>query len=82
MKIPSQCEALSVLRPIQLVGGEQTLFAVTAEGKVYATGYGAGGYSGYDDSTPPRSDHLYPEAVENDRYIANGGLASCARPMG
>lgn len=46
------------------------------------TGYGASGYSGYGDSTPPRSDHLYPEAVENDRYIANGGLASCARPMG
>ena len=46
VKIPSQCEALSVLRPIQLVGGEQTLFAVTAEGKVYATGYGAGGRLG------------------------------------
>jgi len=42
VKIPSPCEALSVLRPVQLVGGEQTLFAVTAEGRVYATGYGAG----------------------------------------
>ena len=46
VKIPSQCEALSVLRPVQLVGGEQTLFAVTAEGKVFATGYGAGGRLG------------------------------------
>ena len=46
------------------------------------TGYGASGYSGYGDSTPPRSDHLYPEPVEHDRYIAHGGLASCARPMG
>ena len=27
-----------MLRPVQLVGGEQTLFAVTTEGKVYATG--------------------------------------------
>ena len=35
-----------MLRPVQLVGGEQTLFAVTAEGKVHATGYGAGGRLG------------------------------------
>ena len=34
VKIPTQCEALSLLRPVQLVGGEQTLFAVTAEGNV------------------------------------------------
>ena len=37
-----------MLRPVQLVGGEQTLFAVTAEGKVHATGYGAGGRLGPD----------------------------------
>ena len=46
VKIPTQCEAISMLRPVQLVGGEQTLFAVTAEGKVHATGYGAGGRLG------------------------------------
>lgn len=38
VKVPSACEALSSLRPVQVVGGEQTLFAVTADGKVYATG--------------------------------------------
>lgn len=38
VKQPTACEALSTLRPIQLLGGEQTLFAVTADGKVYATG--------------------------------------------
>lgn len=38
VKVPSPCEALSSLRPVQIVGGEQTLFAVTADGKVYATG--------------------------------------------
>jgi len=38
VKLPTPCEALSVLRPIQLLGGEQTLMAVTADGKVYATG--------------------------------------------
>jgi alpha-tubulin suppressor-like RCC1 family protein len=33
------CEALSALRPIQLAGGEQTLFAITSDGRVYATGW-------------------------------------------
>ncbi|XP_066141939.1 E3 ubiquitin-protein ligase HERC2 isoform X1 [Euwallacea fornicatus] len=46
VKVPTPCEALTQLRPVQLVGGEQTLFAVTADGKVYATGYGAGGRLG------------------------------------
>ncbi|XP_054929802.1 E3 ubiquitin-protein ligase HERC2 isoform X6 [Dermacentor andersoni] len=46
VKLPMPCEALSALRPVQVVGGEQTLFAVTADGKVYATGYGAGGRLG------------------------------------
>lgn len=34
VKVPTPCEALATLRPVQLIGGEQTLFAVTAEGKV------------------------------------------------
>uniref|UniRef100_UPI00358FCF6D E3 ubiquitin-protein ligase HERC2 n=1 Tax=Myxine glutinosa TaxID=7769 RepID=UPI00358FCF6D len=46
VKLPTACEALAAMRPVQLVGGEQTLFAVTADGKVYATGYGAGGRLG------------------------------------
>ncbi|XP_050303138.1 E3 ubiquitin-protein ligase HERC2 [Anthonomus grandis grandis] len=46
VKTPTPCEALTQLRPVQLYGGEQTLFAVTADGKVYATGYGAGGRLG------------------------------------
>lgn len=46
VKVPTVCEALSALRPIQLAGGEQTLFAVTSDGRVYATGYGAGGRLG------------------------------------
>lgn len=46
IKVPSPCESLSALRPIQLAGGEQTLFAVTADGKVYSTGYGAAGRLG------------------------------------
>lgn len=35
-----------MLRPVQIVGGEQTLYAVTHDGKVYATGYNAGGRLG------------------------------------
>lgn len=34
VKLPVSCESLSGLRPLQLIGGEQTLFAVTADGKV------------------------------------------------
>lgn len=36
VKVPTPCEALAALRPAQLIGGEQTLFAVTADGKVRA----------------------------------------------
>ena len=34
MKLPIGCESLATLRPVQLIGGEQTLFAVTGDGKV------------------------------------------------
>lgn len=46
VKLPTACDALTTLRPAQLIGGEQTLFAVTSDGKVYASGYGAGGRLG------------------------------------
>ncbi|XP_042876756.1 E3 ubiquitin-protein ligase HERC2-like isoform X6 [Penaeus japonicus] len=46
VKLPTPCDTLTALRPVQLIGGEQTLFAVTGDGKVYATGYGAGGRLG------------------------------------
>lgn len=35
VKVPTPTEALATLRPVQLIGGEQTLFAVTADGKVF-----------------------------------------------
>jgi E3 ubiquitin-protein ligase HERC2 len=34
VKLPQASEALAAIRPTQIVGGEQTLFAVTAEGRV------------------------------------------------
>ncbi|KAG1662456.1 E3 ubiquitin-protein ligase HERC2 [Nymphon striatum] len=46
VKLPALCEALSSLKPSSVVGGEQTLFAVTSDFKVHATGYGAGGRLG------------------------------------
>lgn len=38
VKKPLSCESLSALKPIQIIGGEQTMFAVTSYGKVYACG--------------------------------------------
>lgn len=38
VKLPTVCDALSSLRPARLLGGEQTLLAVTHDGKLYATG--------------------------------------------
>jgi hypothetical protein len=34
VKIPQQCDTLSPLKPVQICGGEQSLFVVTADGKV------------------------------------------------
>ena len=34
VKIPQQCDTLSPLKPVQICGGEQSLFIVTADGKV------------------------------------------------
>lgn len=42
VKFPQPCEALSAIRPLQIVGGEQTLFAVTSEGKVCACRFNSG----------------------------------------
>ena len=40
VKLPVSCESLSGMRPVQLIGGEQTLFAVTADGKVETIFFG------------------------------------------
>ena len=34
VKLPRLCENFSELNPVQIVGGEQTLFAITGDGKV------------------------------------------------
>ncbi|CAH1128754.1 unnamed protein product [Ceutorhynchus assimilis] len=79
VKSPTPCEALTQLRPMQLVGGEQTLFAVTADGKVYATGYGAGGrlgIGGFDSVLVP----TLLEAIQHvfiKKVVVNSGGKHC-----
>ena len=34
VKLPVSCETLAAMRPVQLIGGEQTLFSITGNGKV------------------------------------------------
>ncbi|XP_025832237.1 E3 ubiquitin-protein ligase HERC2 [Agrilus planipennis] len=65
VKIPTPSEALSSLRPVQVVGGEQTLIAVTTDGKVYATGYGAGGRLGIGGT----DSVLVPTLIESIQHI-------------
>ncbi|KAK9747381.1 Regulator of chromosome condensation (RCC1) repeat [Popillia japonica] len=65
VKIPTPCEALSSLRPVQILGGEQTLIAVTADGKVYATGYGAGGRLGIGGT----DSVLVPTLLESIQHV-------------
>lgn len=40
IKTPVICDSLAALKPVQMIGGEQTLFCVSVDGKVYASGYG------------------------------------------
>ncbi|KAG8288256.1 E3 ubiquitin-protein ligase herc2 [Homalodisca vitripennis] len=79
VKVPALCEALSALRPVQIVGGEQTLLAVTSDGKVYATGYGAGGRLGLGNTdtvtTPTLIDSL--ENVFIKKVAVNSGGKHC-----
>ncbi|XP_055600343.1 probable E3 ubiquitin-protein ligase HERC2 isoform X2 [Uranotaenia lowii] len=79
IKIPTPCEALSLLRPIQIAGGEQTLYAVTPDGKLFATGYGAGGRLGIGGtdsvSTPTLVESLQHVIVK--KVAVNSGGKHC-----
>ena len=46
VKSPYESHALAKLHPIQLVGGSKTLFIVSQDGKVYASGEGTNGRLG------------------------------------
>ncbi|KAF4520878.1 hypothetical protein B566_EDAN007059 [Ephemera danica] len=74
VKLPSPCESLSALRPVQLAGGEQTLMAVTGDGRVYATGYGAGGRLGIGGA----DSVTVPTLLESIQHVAvNSGGKHC-----
>lgn len=79
IKIPTPCEALSLLRAIQIAGGEQTLYAVTPDGKVYATGYNAGGRLGVGGvesvSTPTLIESLQHVVIK--KVAVNSGGKHC-----
>lgn len=70
-------------RPVQIVGGEQTLFALTGDGKVYATGYGAGGRLGVGGtesvSTPTPIDGPLTHVVVTQVAVNSGGKHCLAR---
>ncbi|CAH1402584.1 unnamed protein product [Nezara viridula] len=79
VRLPTISESLSALHPVQLVGGEQTLMAVTPDGKVYATGYGAGGRLGIGGTdtvlTPTLIDTL--QTVFIKKVAVNSGGKHC-----
>ncbi|XP_059157195.1 E3 ubiquitin-protein ligase HERC2-like isoform X2 [Physella acuta] len=79
VKLPLSCDALATLRPVQLIGGEQTLFAVTADGKVYGTGYGAGGRLGVGGtdsvSTPTLLESIQHVLIK--KLAVNSGGKHC-----
>ncbi|XP_055844671.1 probable E3 ubiquitin-protein ligase HERC2 isoform X2 [Episyrphus balteatus] len=79
IKAPTPCEALSLLRPVQLAGGEQTLYAVTPDGKLFATGYGSGGRLGIGGtdsvSTPTLVESLQHVFVK--KVAVNSGGKHC-----
>lgn len=79
VKLPQPCEQLAALRPVQLIGGEQTLFAVTGDGKVYATGYGAGGRLGVGgtESVPTPSLLESVQHVFFKKVSVNSGGKHC-----
>ncbi|XP_054721916.1 E3 ubiquitin-protein ligase HERC2-like [Uloborus diversus] len=79
VKLPSPCEAITNLRPLQVVGGEQTLFIVTSDMKVFATGYGAGGRLGIGGcdsvSTPTMIESIQDIAIK--KVAVNSGGKHC-----
>ncbi|CAL1297267.1 unnamed protein product [Larinioides sclopetarius] len=79
VKLPTPCDAITNLRPLQIVGGEQTLFIVTTEMKVYATGYGSGGRLGIGGadsvSTPTLLESIQDIAIK--KVAVNSGGKHC-----
>ncbi|KAG8176599.1 hypothetical protein JTE90_026848 [Oedothorax gibbosus] len=79
VKLPTACEAVTNLRPLQIVGGEQTLFVVTTEMKVYATGYGSGGRLGIGGadsvSAPTLLESIQDLAIK--KVAVNSGGKHC-----
>ncbi|XP_050522470.1 E3 ubiquitin-protein ligase HERC2 [Daktulosphaira vitifoliae] len=79
VKKPLNCDALSVLKPIQVIGGEQTMFAVTPYGKVYASGYTENGRLGIGPYNPKNPYVVTPQLVQGLNNIIKVAVNSGGR---
>ncbi|XP_050428032.1 E3 ubiquitin-protein ligase HERC2 [Adelges cooleyi] len=79
VKKPLSCDALSVLKPGQVIGGEQTMFAVTSYGKVYASGYTENGRLGIGPYNPKNPYVVTPQLVPGLSNIVKVAVNSGGR---
>ncbi|CAI8007319.1 E3 ubiquitin-protein ligase HERC2 [Geodia barretti] len=81
IKTPRLCEAFSELSPVKVTGGEQTMFAITKDGKVYASGYGAYGrlgIGGVDSvSTPTLITSFATRGIVVSKVACHSGGKHC-----
>jgi E3 ubiquitin-protein ligase HERC2 len=81
VRSPRLSNSFAEISPIQLVGGEQTMFAVTEDGKVYASGYGACGRLGTGDSrtltTPTPLPFFMARGIAVKKLAVHSGGKHC-----
>nr|XP_047123873.1 E3 ubiquitin-protein ligase HERC2 isoform X1 [Hydra vulgaris]XP_047123877.1 E3 ubiquitin-protein ligase HERC2 isoform X2 [Hydra vulgaris] len=65
VKSPVLCSAIAAIKPVQIIGGEQTFFFLNSDGKVFATGYGNNGQLGLGYSETVTS----PRLLESIKHI-------------
>uniref|UniRef100_A0A2H8TU70 HECT-type E3 ubiquitin transferase n=1 Tax=Melanaphis sacchari TaxID=742174 RepID=A0A2H8TU70_9HEMI len=79
IKKPLSCDSLSILKPIQVIGGEQTMFAVTSYGKVYASGYTESGRLGIGPYNPRTPFVVTPQLIQGLNSIIKVAVNSGGR---
>ena len=71
IKTPRLCEAFSELSPVKVIGGEQTMFATTKEGKVRQWGLSLHTYT-HTCKLNSSHHHLKKEGRERERENMEG----------
>ncbi|XP_060835591.1 E3 ubiquitin-protein ligase HERC2 isoform X3 [Rhopalosiphum padi] len=79
IKKPLACDSLSLLKPIQVIGGEQTMFAVTSYGKVYASGFTESGRLGIGPYNPRNPFVVTPQLIQGLSNIIKVAVNSGGR---